>query len=143
MDQINRMKLASASAYYPDHEFEKFGDLDEAHALAKFDEFPWGDLARTARNLELKGDDCVDADLTFLIDKYHFTARVKDGAMSFDVEVCVKQAKKLLGMFDRPKFYVFDGLPAKETRDALRVFLAKNDEDQHAYFQNLMVQRGK
>ncbi len=137
------MKLATTSAYYPNHETESFGDLDEAHALAKFDEFPWGDLARQARDLELKEVDCVDADLTFLIDICHFTARVKDGALSFDVEVCVRQAKKLLGIFDRPKFYTFDGLPTQETREALRVFFAKNDEDQHTYFQYLTDQRQK
>ncbi|MFZ5616932.1 MAG: hypothetical protein ACOZAA_06390 [Pseudomonadota bacterium] len=134
------MKLATTSAYDPNHETETFGDLDETHALAKFDEFPWSDLARQTRDIELKEEDCVDADLTFLIDKCHFTARVKDNAMSFDVEVCVRLAKKLLGIFDRPKFYAFDGLPTKETREALRVFLAKSDEDQHAYFQNLTDQ---
>lgn len=137
------MKLATVSAYYPDHENESFGKLDEAHALAKFDEFPWGDLSRQARDLELKEVDCVDADLTFLIDKCHFTARVNDGAMAFDVEVCVRQAQKLFGLFDRPKFFTFNGLPTNETRDALRVFFAKSDEDQHAYFQSLADQRRK
>ena len=137
------MTLATVSAYFPDHTTENFGELDEARALSKFDEFPWGDLSRQARDLELKEVDCVDADLTFVIDKCHFIARVNDGAMAFDVEACVRQAQKLFGLFDRLKFFTFKGLPTNETRKALRVFLAQSEDDQQAYFQSLTDQRRK
>lgn len=135
------MRLALTSAHYPNDKTESFGLLNETEALGKFDTFPWGDLVREAHELELNEVTCVDADLTFLIDNCHFMARVRDDAMSFSIEVCLKQPNKLFGIFDRPKFYTIDNLPTSEAHEALQVFLAKSDEELHAYFRNLTDQR--
>lgn len=137
------MRLALTSAFYPNDKTESFGLLNEPEALAKFDTFPWGGLVRKTNELELNEVACVDADLTFLIENCHFMARVRDDAMSFSIEVCVNRPNKLFGIFDRPKFYTINNLPTSETREALRVFLAKSDEEQHAYFRKLTDQRIK
>lgn len=136
------MKTALTSAYYPDDATESFGQLDEALALAKFDEFPWSTLAQMAREITLERGGCIDASLTFLIDKCHIMTRVREDAESFDIEVCVTRAKKILGFIDYPKFYEIEGLSTEETRAALRVFFEKTDVEKHAYFSDL-AQRHK
>lgn len=136
------MKTALTSACYPDDVTETFGQLDEAQALAKFDGFPWSDLAKKARKITLENGGCVDADLTFLIDNYHISTRIRDDAVSFDIEVCVKREKKILGIFDNPKFYEIEGVSTQETRAALRAFFEMSDSEKHTHFTDL-AQRHK
>lgn len=136
------MKTALVFAHYPDNSIEEFGKLDEVSALKIFDEFPWSALAQQASEIMLVKGTSMDADLTFIIGDVHMMTRVRDDAVTFQIEACVKRDRKILGIIDYPKFYEIESVPAREARSAIKAFFDKSDADKHVYFSEL-AQRHK
>lgn len=131
------MRKVKVSAYYPHHETESFGFLGSDDALTKFDEFPWEELVLKARDLEVLGESCVSADLTYLVDDCHLTTRNTDDPRLYDIEAVIPRSRKILGLFAWPISFEIKNLTADETRKALIAFLKGSRADQLSYLSQL------
>jgi hypothetical protein len=128
------MPLAKVAAMLPDITLQPISELDLSGAQQAFDEFPWAKHLRRAEEMRVAGEECVNPDITFLIDRCHIVTTICDNGTEFDIEVCVPREDGFLGKLRGPKFYGAKGVTSAQCKDALTKFFTSSASDQHAYF---------
>jgi hypothetical protein len=131
------MVLAKVAAMLPDISLQPMGELDLAGAQQAFDTFPWAKHLRRAKEMEAAGDNCVNPDITFRIDRCHIVTTIGDNGADFELEVCVSRDRRLLDRVLGPKFYRIRGVTPARCKDALRIFFTHSASEQNSYFAEL------
>ena len=136
------MRVAKSAACLPDITLQDLGILDAAGARRAFETFPWADNLRKTMEMDAKGLDCVNPDITFGIAPVHITLKINDDGATFSVEVCVIRVRKLLGIMGGVKFYEIPSITKAQCGRAIDTFFEASPPEQHAYFEQLRAGKG-
>lgn len=112
------------------------GEVDCDGAVAAFEAVPWKQQLAQALALDAAGQDCLDPDITFTVDKLHLTTSAKSTGQ-FHVEVCAPRGRKFLRLFGGARIFQFGPVTASEVVRAIQSFVSDSHEAQRALFARL------
>jgi hypothetical protein len=131
------MRVAKSAACLPDITLQDLGTLDLTGAHRAFETFPWADNFRKTAELDAKGLDCVNPDITFGIAPVHMTLKLNDDGATFSAEICVIRVQKILGIIGGVKFYEIPSITTAQCGLAIDAFFDASPAEQHVYFEKL------
>jgi hypothetical protein len=112
----------------------ELGTVEGEEAVRLFNAHKWQAELDRAEDMEARGENCTDPDMTFTALSAHLVASAS-APNRFNVEVCLPRPAKLLGIFNRSKFYEFKSIQEGKVAELIRIFCTDLLDHKHALFE--------